>query len=111
MYACRLATKAEKGFGDKVPFALSAYGSGRRLARTGRRRPGAGSLAISGRTQVMFSLRGWSEASQSELKLYVPTLAVVEGCDESARDALRSLELRGCIISTKTAAGCPGCGM
>eukprot|EP00434_Breviolum_minutum_P028084 symbB.v1.2.024842.t1/scaffold2378.1/size80641/1 len=42
--------------------------------------------------KVMFSLRGWSEASQAELKLYVPTLAVVEGCDESARDALRSLE-------------------
>lgn len=41
---------------------------------------------------MMFSLRGWSEASQAELKLYVPTLAVVEGGDEGARDALRSLE-------------------
>ena len=41
---------------------------------------------------MMFSLCGWSEASQAELKLYVPTLAVVEGGDEGARNALRSLE-------------------
>ena len=41
--------------------------------------------------KMMFAVRGWSEDAQAELKLYVPTLAVVPGGDEGATDALRSL--------------------
>ena len=49
--ADRQATEAKKGFGDKITRGLSPDGSGRRLVWTERRRSGAGSLAISGRTQ------------------------------------------------------------
>lgn len=52
--------------------------------------PGAWRSAAERKT--LFALRGWSEGAQAELKLYVPTLAVVSGGDEGATDALRCLE-------------------
>ena len=42
--------------------------------------------------EVMFAVRGWTEGAQTELKVHVPTLAVVTGADEQAREALHALE-------------------